>query len=53
MPNAENDAVHRVKLRGINQNIELKDAKMETAKLGDNSLWDSCDMYWLRNIDYS
>lgn len=45
MPNAENDAVHRVKLRGINQNIELKDAKMETAKLDDYSLWDSCDMY--------
>lgn len=53
MPNAENDAVHRVKLQGINQNIELKDAKMETDEMDDNSLWDSCDMYWLRNIDYS
>lgn len=44
MPNAEKDADHRVKLRGIDQNIELKDAKMGTAKLGDNSLWDSCGL---------
>lgn len=46
MPKAE-------KLQGINQNTGLKDAKLGTAELGDNSLGDSCDMYWLRNIDYN